>query len=276
MLWVQISARSAIPPDNDLINGKMSFDCSPSTGTAKCTNNAGVSKFQFSSGKTHLSRLVNTESQGIEKFSIDNHVMTVIAIDSVPIAPYNTTIVTLAVAQRTDVIVKATGRPTDVYWMHSKLASGSCTGPANQPLALAAIYYKKANITGVPSPNSTAQIDTTDPCSNDALSETIPATKMTPATPAKVISMNVGIHVNATGHLEWTINNQTFRGNYNNSLLLLAKTGNVSYPSGPEWNVKNIGTSSSAWVIIKNNSPTSHPWHFHGHEVSILAAGRGF
>lgn len=83
--------------DNNLINGKMNFDCSTSTGGNKCTNNAGVSKFQFQSGKTHLLRLMNTGTQGIEKFSIDNHKMTVIATDNVPINPYDATVVTLAV-----------------------------------------------------------------------------------------------------------------------------------------------------------------------------------
>ncbi|KAL8766424.1 MAG: hypothetical protein Q9209_006800 [Squamulea sp. 1 TL-2023] len=261
--------------DNNLINGKMNFDCSTANGTAKCTNDAGVSKFQFTSGKTHLLRLVNTGGQGIQKFSIDNHIMTVIATDSVPVKPYDINVVTLAVAQRTDVIVKGTGKPTDVYWMRSKLSTGGCAAPANQPLALAAIYYEKANTTGVPSPNSTAQIDTTDPCANDDLSKQVPSMKMTPSESPRVITMNVGVGRNATGNLEWTINGQTFRGNYNNPLLLAAKQGNLSYASHPEWNVYNVGTSSAVRVVINNNTPTSHPWHFHGHEVSILAAGNG-
>ncbi len=85
--------------DNNLINGKMNFDCGSSTiPAAKCTNNAGLSKFRFTSGKTHLLRLINTGSQGIQKFSIDNHMMTVIANDFVPVEPYNTTVVTLAVS----------------------------------------------------------------------------------------------------------------------------------------------------------------------------------
>ncbi|KAL8840748.1 MAG: hypothetical protein Q9170_001186 [Blastenia crenularia] len=259
--------------DNNLINGKMNFDCSNSTTSNKCTNNAGVSKFQFTSGKTHLLRLINTGSQGIQKFSIDNHMMNVIATDFVPIKPYEASVVTVAVGQRTDVLVKATGKPTDIYWMRSNLAQGQCTEPALQPLALAAIYYEHANTTGVPSPNSTAHVDTTDPCSNDDLAQQTPAMKQTPTAPAKTINMNVNFAINATGHLVWTINNQTFRGDYNSPLLLLANSGNSSFTS--ERNVYNVGTSSSVRVIIKNTTPTSHPWHFHGHEVFILAAGTG-
>lgn len=267
-------AKSRPASDNNLINGKMDFDCSISTTSNKCTNNAGVSKFQFTSGKTHLLRIMNTGTQSTQKFSIDNHMMTVIANDFVPIQPYKATVVTVGVGQRTDVLVKGTGKPTDIVWMRSNLAQGQCNEPARNPLALASIYYEHANTTGVPSANSTAQVDTTDPCSNDDLAEQVPAMKQTPpSTPAKTINMNVDFAMNATGHLLWRINNQTFRGDYNSPTLLLAAGGNTSYPK--ERNVYDVGTSSSVRVIIKNSTPASHPWHFHGHEVFTLAAGTG-
>ena len=85
--------------DTNLINGKMNFDCSNSTTGAKCTNNAGVSKFQFTSGKKHKLRLINTGTAGIQKFSIDNHKLSVIANDMIQIQPYTTEIVTLAVSR---------------------------------------------------------------------------------------------------------------------------------------------------------------------------------
>ena len=46
--------------DNNLINGKMDFDCSTVAAgdTTKCTNGAGLSKFKFTTGKVHRLRLV--------------------------------------------------------------------------------------------------------------------------------------------------------------------------------------------------------------------------
>jgi len=85
--------------DTNLINGKMNFDCSNSTTGARCTNNAGVSKFQFTSGKKHKLRLINTGTAGIQKFSIDNHKLSVTANDMIQIQPYTTEIVTLAVSR---------------------------------------------------------------------------------------------------------------------------------------------------------------------------------
>lgn len=82
---------------NNLINGKMNYNCSLVTDETPCTDNAGLSKFQFTTGKKHLLRLINAGAEGIQKFSIDNHTMTVIANDFVPIEPYETDIVTLSV-----------------------------------------------------------------------------------------------------------------------------------------------------------------------------------
>lgn len=75
------------PSDNNLINGKGNFDCSTvSPGdNSKCTKNAGLSKFKFTAGKTHRLRLINAGSEGIQRFSIDGHTMTVIANDYVEI-----------------------------------------------------------------------------------------------------------------------------------------------------------------------------------------------
>ena len=91
------------PSNNNLINGKMNYPCENTT--LPCTPNAGISKFQFTSGKKHLVRIVNTGAEGIQKFSIDNHTLTVVANDFVPVVPYTTNVVTVAVGQRTDVIV---------------------------------------------------------------------------------------------------------------------------------------------------------------------------
>ena len=73
--------------DNNLINGKMDFDCTTKAAgdNTPCTNNAGLSKFKFTTGKTHRLRLINAGSEGIQRFSIDGHNMSVIAQDYVPI-----------------------------------------------------------------------------------------------------------------------------------------------------------------------------------------------
>jgi FtsP/CotA-like multicopper oxidase with cupredoxin domain len=89
----------------------MNYPCANTTDA--CTPNAGISKFQFQTGKRYRLRLINTSSEGIQKFTIDQHNFTVIANDFVPVQPYDTSVVTLGVAQRTDVIVRLTALPPE-------------------------------------------------------------------------------------------------------------------------------------------------------------------
>lgn len=119
---------------------------------------AGLSKFNFTSGKIHRLRLINAGAEGIQRFTIDGYEMTVIANDFVPIKPYPTTMVTLGVGQRTDILVNATGDPTDAVWMRSDI-SKLCSLP-NQPHALAAIYYENANKTLAPTTTGITPNDT--------------------------------------------------------------------------------------------------------------------
>ena len=134
---VSLPPQRPFKSDNSLINGKMNFDCQDAGG-AQCTSNAGLSKFQFTSGKKHRLRLVNGGAEGLIRFSIDNHTMTVMANDFVPVEPYTTDVVTLGIGQRTDVVVEAKLPSDSAIWMRSDL-SAKCA-LANQPHALAGVY----------------------------------------------------------------------------------------------------------------------------------------
>ena len=149
--------------------------------------------------------------------------------------------------------------------MRSTLSSGECTEPANQPNALAVVYYEKANTTAAPGFNSRPYNDTSEPCANDALTVTKPYNKVALPKPDTTVEVEVSFAVNATGHLVWTIDNSTYRGDLGNPLLLLAKNGQRSYK--PELNVYDFGTNSSVRVVLNNKTPTSHPWHLHAHEM---------
>ncbi|KAK4990071.1 hypothetical protein LTR66_006892, partial [Elasticomyces elasticus] len=156
-----------LPPTSDsvLINGRNSFNCSAKSYDSSaewlgsdlrsdikwtCVEDAPLSKFKFQPGKTHRLRLVNHGADGIQKFSIDGHSMTVIAVDYVPITPYTTNVVTLGVAQRTDVLVTANNYTQSSYWMRAINGGGVPCGGSSNPQALAAIYYEGADTTSMP------------------------------------------------------------------------------------------------------------------------------
>lgn len=257
--------------DNNLINGKMDFDCALAKPDQQCTPNAGISKFRFVAGKKHRLRLINASAEAILRFSIDNHTMTVMANDFVPLKPYDTNVVTLGVGQRTDVIVEAKLPAGSAVFMRSFISK--CSDGA-QPLALAAIYYDGADTTKTPTSIATPIDDTR--CANDPLDLTVPFFPF-PATtsPATTQKIAITIGANATGNVLWKMNGVSFRGNMNNPVLLLANRGNTSYPNDPQWNVYNFGTNTSIRIIVENNSGAPHPMHLHGHNFNVLADGVG-
>jgi hypothetical protein len=240
--------------DNNLINGKMHFDCSTVAAGDKtpCTNTAGISKFTFQTGKTHRLRLINSGADGVQRFTIDEHMLTVIAEDFVPIKPYNTTVVTLGVGQRVDVLVKAdVGKPNSGFWMRSNLTVCS---PARQPNAVAAVYYDKANMSMTP---TSAAWNIPDPgtCTNDDLNVTEPLYPIPLPDPTFTQTMDIELYKNASNVTLWKFNGVSMRTDYNSPVLLLANDGNFSYPT--EWNVVNYYRNSSIRIIVNNKGPVS-------------------
>ena len=173
------------PSDTNMIDGRAAIHCSPLLDGAKCGTPPQMPKFRFTAGKKYKLRLMNVGGDGIQKFSIDGHKMMVVSNDFTQIQPYEATVVTLAVGidvlryrraltpkpkvgQRSEVIVEATGAPTDTYWMRSHI-SVLCLDLTWGPETKAAIYYEQADTNT--EPQSTAWPDQTDWCENVRLSQ---------------------------------------------------------------------------------------------------------
>lgn len=237
--------------DNNLINGKMNFDCSTVTAGDKtpCFNNAGISKFKFQRGKKHRLRLINTGAEAFQQFSIDGHKMTVIANDFVMLQPYETEVVTLAVGQRADVVVEANGTG-DAFWMRAHVGGRACCS-SNQPIAYAAIYYDGADESEQPASEPVNGWDG-DSCSDPALETTQPLLVVPAQQPDVEKTIELDFYKNSTGFNLWHMNGSSFRGNYNSPTLLLAKLKNNTALQTPEWNVINLEQANTVRVILKN------------------------
>lgn len=283
----------------------MDYDCSLVKDGTPCVSNAGVTKFKFQPGKDHLLRVVNGGSAGLQFFTIDEHELTVISNDFIPIKPYTTNSLTLGVraakkakheiclanmyqvGQRSDVIVRGkTGLDAEkTYWMRSNL-SVNCALP-HQPYGLAAIYYDEADFAANKTPSSTPQplIDAEMPCQNAPLNTTIPITRIPAPAADFVYKIQVITTANATGHHIYLMNNQTGGINYNEPVLKVADQGNFTALK-PEWNVINTGNSSVVRLVWENqkfdstdpqffNETFAHPIHLHGHDYQVLSFGPG-
>lgn len=103
--------------DSVVVNG---HGHNPSTGTGTYFETTVAPK------KKHVLRLINGSAGTHFVFTIDNHTMTVIETDLVPIAPYQTTALSIGIGQRYIVVVEADQEPGD-YWIRTHPATG-CNG----------------------------------------------------------------------------------------------------------------------------------------------------
>ncbi|KAI7972181.1 hypothetical protein EIK77_001747 [Talaromyces pinophilus] len=198
--------------DNNLINGKGIFECN-SADESICTPWAGFSKFAFRAGKVHRIRLINTGGEGTQKFSIDSHVLKVIANDYVPVEPYETDVVTLGIGQRTDILVTASGAVDGAYWMRSDIDETCLNLTAVNSHALAAIYYPHSDTNAVP--KTTATSWSSNNCQNDPLNQTIPYYPTTPPSePATTTHVVITVGQNATGEFIFFMNGTSFEVDY--------------------------------------------------------------
>jgi FtsP/CotA-like multicopper oxidase with cupredoxin domain len=193
--------------------------------------------------------------------------MTVIANDFVPVQAYNTTVVTLGVGQRTDVLVTANaGKTGSAFWMRSNL---TCSA-ASQPYAVAAIYYNGANTTAAPTSSAWSEPAYTS-CANDDLTLTTPLYSLAVAEPDWNQTMAIGLAVNGTNVTLITFNNVSAKVDYNAPVLEATVQGNLTFPV--ETNVLNFAENNTIRIVVSNPSPVAHPMHLHGHNFQVLNFG---
>ncbi|RDA88843.1 hypothetical protein CP532_5484 [Ophiocordyceps camponoti-leonardi (nom. inval.)] len=257
---------------NNLINGKNDFDCSllPANDTTPCRSNAGKAKFLFQRGKRYRLRLVNTGAQGLEYFSIDEHMLTIIANDFVPVKPYQTKFVTLGIGQRTDVIVQADGN-RDSYYMRANLSRPCSLATITEAKAI--IYYDRPGRPGVEPKSRPFPFPNVTGCLNDDLSLTEPIMRLTPPKPDIQVEYNINTFVNGSNITLWQLDGVSQRINYNHPSLPQSMEGNFTYD--PIWNIRDMGSNKSVRVVVNNNSRAPHPMHLHGFNMYILSSGTG-
>ena len=118
--------------------------------------------------------------------------------------------------------------------MRSQLATDRCTlNDGVSPNAVAAVYYEDADTSSVPETTSDVTAAELAKCSNDALNQTVPFCPLTiDSNPATVETIDITFGSNGTSFL-WFMNNSSFRGDYNDPVLLETKAGNLTFEE--EW-----------------------------------------
>jgi len=260
-----------IPPvsPSGLINGKNEY-----------RKSTGGSRFElnFSQGKKHLLRLVNTGSEVTFRFAVDGHKMTVIAMDFVPIVPYETKTLLIAIGQRYDVIIEADQEPAD-YWMraHPML---TCFAINLDAFDIRGIVRYDAASTAEPEWPTSKQWAMLDICRDEDLSNLVPWIPHDVG--ESVVTENFNAQLlpwkNDSLALRWQVGgpapymppmqNPVVKQVFDNGNLNLTADFNpidLTHLEGTNW----------VYIVVESFLPLPHPLHLHGHDTYVLARGGG-
>lgn len=251
---------------NGLINGTNTFTQDDGTVVG--------SRFEttFESGTRYLLRLVNPSADTHFKFTIDDHSMEVISADFVPIQPYTTDVVSIAMGQRYEVIVTANATAGD-YWLRA-IAQTACSDNANPDNIKGIIRYDSSS-TADPTTNVTASA-TVDECVDEPMASLVPYV-VVDASDADV-SEDFAVTVGATaGKFTWSMGETTFLNDWNYpSIQQVYESGSNATSWEEDQNCFAL-PEANQWVywIVQTALGVAHPMHLHGHDFWVLGQGEG-
>ncbi|KAI1822179.1 multicopper oxidase [Xylaria intraflava] len=225
---------------------------------------SGGSRFKtnFASGKSYRLRLVNTAIDTMFRFSIDNHTLTVISADLVPIVPFQTNTINVAIGQRYDVIVTANQKPGN-YWMRST-PQLTCSSNENTLNIKGIVTYDDI---AVADPD-TAAYPYNDNCDDQPANTLVPALALD-AGKATVTAVEELALATVNGFFKWTLNNNTFLSEWGQPTLEKVLTPGSVYT--PDENIVSLNeTNDWTYLVIESQLGLQHPVHLHGHDFYLL------
>ncbi|KAK7964083.1 multicopper oxidase [Apiospora saccharicola] len=264
------TAQTAGPPklDNALINGTNTFN---SSGTMIGSRNA----INLVEGQSHRLRLVNGALDTLFKFSIDNHTMTVIANDLVPIEPFTTDVLSIGIGQRYDVIITANQQAVaNKFWLRATPQS-ACSSIANPDNVRGVVYYGAAT-DGEPTTHAHGFEDN---CLDTDSSLLVPHIKATVGPNSWQSTNTVSIGTNDQSVFRWFINSTTMVVNWGNPTVLQVHNNESSFAKSNA--VVQLATAANAskedwvYVVVQSELAAAHPIHLHGHDFHVLSQSAG-
>ncbi|KAL8823326.1 MAG: hypothetical protein Q9191_005957 [Dirinaria sp. TL-2023a] len=287
--WAWAHTRTPPLMTNILLNGKGRYnDTDPKHPKLPIGQPERYSKV-FKRGRRYLLRLINTSLDTTFVFSIDGHNVTVIGADFVPIEPYNTSSVLVAIGQRYHVIVEANpvAESSDGnYWMRTIPAKGCSTFGTPPDNRTGIIRYEpKSTDDPTSSPN-----DFPTACSDEPYTSLIPKLHWTVGPPVNEEAANGSYHVHLVptkgkpyhppDQNHWTAYQDPLWLNFSEPTIRNLDPAGGVYPSYLD--VVTLNHTEDSWIYlvitlakgVKKGGgfqPGGHPMHLHGHDFALLA-----
>ncbi|RDL34447.1 uncharacterized protein BP5553_07575 [Venustampulla echinocandica] len=221
---------------------------------------------------TYRLRIINTGIDNGFKVSLDGHPFTVIQADFVPLKPYNTTWLFVAIGQRYDVVFTTNQAPAN-YWFRAEVPSGCGSNLMNKKIFA---IFSYSTVTAA-DPTSTASDSSAVTCADP--------TGLEPRIPKSVpdftyVNDNTDkLNVGFTGSPvnTWKINDNSISVDWKQpTLRYLADGQAASLSEIPGLNLYELSVPDKFYYwVIQNGLNIPHPIHLHGHEFYILGQTNG-
>lgn len=289
-----------------LMNGNGRYYCCPSLDK-NCKGDSKLTSFHFEQNKTYKMSLVNTAASTHTTFWIDSHKFWVVATDFVPIEPYETDMINIAIGQRYDIIVNATAvkghNSRNVnFWMHARDCQN---GGARSNLGIIRYDATSKSIPWTPPPR---QDNICYGCQDE------PSEKLKPIVKRNITQHNEdyiknSFKVHLVGYPnefkkdslmhKWVLANSSFYLDWAEPSLSLVKIASEKGWDNPQFPVGyepvTLDYKNGTWVafliegkftesihnsttkghrkVYKTQAPVAHPIHVHGHDFVLLDSG---
>lgn len=220
------SAKLGAPPtlETGLLNGTNTY-------------NDGGSKYElvFEAGQKYRLRLVNVAIDGHFQFSIDGHTLTVIAADLVPIVPYETDSLLIAIGQRYDVIVEANADAGD-FWIRSGWVTACSTN--GDPDGMTGILRYDSSSTA--DPTTTSSVTATATCGDEDSTNLVPYLSLDVGTMLAPNEQDLSFVFD--DYFKWTLNGSSLLLDWADPTLVMVNNGDSIFPT--DYNVIAAEVSS--------------------------------
>ncbi|OJZ88646.1 multicopper oxidase [Aspergillus luchuensis CBS 106.47] len=230
---------------------------------------------EFAPGQSYRIRLVNAAMHTHFKFSIDNHDLTVIASDFVPIVPFTTNNVPIGMGQRYDIIVTANQAP-DNYWIRA-IPQSFCSDNSNPDNIKGILHYKGASDDNEPTSTKWDYGDDFQ-CLDFSLDELVPWLALD-ADIGGAQMHESDVDFSPFGDVPlylWTMGGNALNISWKDPTLQQT----FEDPDKMDWEASQgviEAAIANKWtvLVVQTDLPVPHPIHLHGHDFYLLAQGFG-